>query len=145
MKKRCWQRINKLWLPEIILLGGLAFSFILFLLSNIFNINFWTEAQRFGIFFKNVIQWLLTPTTYIGIIILISFLYFLLARIRYHILRLANTNLVCPVCHCKLNKRHRNTYQRLLSYYIPVRRYYCRYCSWKGLRVHIKKQSRDKG
>jgi hypothetical protein len=142
-KKNWWQKINKEWIPEILIFGGLSLSFILVLLVNIFNINIWIQFQNLWKIFINIIQFLLTPSNYIGTILIIGLLYFALARIRYHLLRLANSNRVCPVCNHKIHKRHRKKYQRLLSYYIPVRRYYCSYCGWKGLRVSKKTKTPD--
>ncbi|MFB6275389.1 MAG: hypothetical protein ABEI32_04475 [Halothece sp.] len=142
-KQPWWKNIKKAWIPEIIIFGGLTLCLILFVLFKAFNISFWIQIQRLWSFVQNVIQFLLTPTTFIAILLIISLLYFALARIRYHLLRLANSHPVCPVCNHKIHKQHRKTYQRLLSYYIPVRRYYCSSCGWKGLRVYKKRRIPD--
>lgn len=142
-KKPWWQKFNTAWIPEIIVVGSSTVIVVFLLLFKLFNINFWIEIERLGLFFQNFLEWLLTPTTFIAIIFIIAVLYFAFVRIRYHLLRLAKSNEACPVCNHKIHKRHRKTYERLFSYYIPVRRYYCRYCGWKGLRVYKKKRIGD--
>jgi len=139
MRKRCWKKINKEWLPEIIIFGSLTVVLISFLLVYFWRTIVFSNLQNLWLFFvNNVTPWLLDPIKLITIILLITVLCFLLIRLRYHILRLANDNQVCPICGHELHRRHRQIYQRLFSSYIPIRPYKCHRCGWKGLRIDKK-------
>jgi predicted RNA-binding Zn-ribbon protein involved in translation (DUF1610 family) len=59
-------------------------------------------------------------------------------RLRWRILNSERlSTLTCPVCGSPLSRIHRRPRDRLLSWFVPVRRYRCknRGCGWSGLRV----------
>jgi len=135
-KKTWWKRINQEWLPEILALIILIIGAIYFILPVGLKSNLFTPFQSLFFGIVNLIEWLFTPSTILGIIILITGAYFLIKRLRYHLIRLANQNPVCPVCQSRIHKRHRKKYQYFLSYIVPIRRYCCSNCGWDGLRVY---------
>ncbi|MCD6290876.1 MAG: hypothetical protein J7M34_10275 [Anaerolineae bacterium] len=62
----------------------------------------------------------------------------MLLRLRWRLMRSERlTALVCPVCGGPLHRIHRRPVDRLISLFVPVRRYRCRNrdCRWTGLRV----------
>jgi len=135
-KKTWWKRINQEWLPEILALIILIIGAIYFILPVGLKSNLFTPFQALFLGIVNLREWLFTPSIILGIIIIIAVAYFLIKRLRYHLIRLAHQNQVCPVCQSRIHKRHRKKYQRFLSYIVPIRRYYCSNCSWDGLRVY---------
>ncbi|AFZ44256.1 hypothetical protein PCC7418_2094 [Halothece sp. PCC 7418] len=74
------------------------------------------------------------------IIILSLVIYLFIKRLRYHVIRCATRSPDCPVCRHQLRQYHRKTYQRWLSYLIPLRRYSCPHCSWTGLKIYKPKR-----
>ena len=125
-KTNWWQKLNQEWVPELI---G-----ILFFLSRLLITFYLLEATpnlETNIFFI-----LSQP---FGIIIILVVIYFLLKALRYHLLRSAIREPSCPDCNHQLKLRPRKSYQRKLSYLIPLRRYYCRNCGWEGMRVYKQK------
>ncbi len=134
-KNTWWKRINQEWLPEILALIILILGAIYFILPVGLKSNLFTPFQAFFLGIIQLIQWLFTPSTILGTIIIIAGAYFVIKRLRYHFIRLANQNPVCPVCQSRIHKRHRKKYQRFLSYIVPIRRYSCSNCGWDGLRA----------
>lgn len=58
------------------------------------------------------------------------------ARIRWRLRnseRLTNTH--CPSCSFPLSRIKRKNWQRSVSKLMPFRRFYCKRCNWKGLRI----------
>lgn len=135
-KKNTWlKRINQEWLPEILALIILIIGAIYFILPVGLKSNLFTPFQSLFLGIIQLIQWLFTPSTILGIILIIAGAYFVIKRLRYHLICLANHHQVCPVCQSRIHKRHRKQYQRFLSYIVPIRRYSCSNCGWDGLRV----------
>jgi len=137
-KRPWWQRItiNREWLPEIMTLIIFIIGVIYFILPTGLKSTLFVPLKAFFLGIIQLIQWLFTPSTILGIILIIAGAYFVTKRLRYHLIRLANHHQVCPVCQSRIHKRHRKKYQRFLSYMIPIRRYYCSNCGWDGLRVY---------
>lgn len=62
----------------------------------------------------------------------------ILLRLRWRLLNTPRlTQLKCPKCDGSLGRTHRTGIDRLISVYVPVRRYRCRTdgCGWSGLRT----------
>jgi len=135
-KKSWWKKITKDWLPEIIALIILIVGAIYLILPVGLKSNLFTPFQALFLGVVNLVEWLFTPSTILGIIIIIIVAYFLIKRLSHHLIRLANQNQVCPVCQSRIHKRHRKKYQHFLSYIVPIRRYFCSNCGWDGLRVY---------
>jgi ribosomal protein L32 len=74
-------------------------------------------------------------TAYVLLLIAFAFAVF---RVRWRLVRLRRLQTrECPRCGGELHRIHRHTADRLLSLYVPVRRYQCKNdgCRWQGLRV----------
>jgi hypothetical protein len=74
-------------------------------------------------------------TAYVLLLIAIVFAVF---RIRWRLVRLPRLRTrECPRCGGKIHRIRRHRTDRLISLYVPVRRYVCknRDCRWQGLRV----------
>jgi hypothetical protein len=74
-------------------------------------------------------------TAYVLLLVAIAFVVW---RTRWRLMRMARfTTLECPRCGSDLRRIHRSTVDRVLSFFVPLRRYRCsnRDCSWLGLRV----------
>ncbi|AFZ42387.1 hypothetical protein PCC7418_0145 [Halothece sp. PCC 7418] len=143
-KKPWWTQIKKEWIPDII--ASVLFTFFviyLFLPASLKSIIF-GYIKQFFLAISIIIKWFFTPSTLLGIIILIGVIYFIIRRVRYHLTRCASYHHDCPICDHKVHQRHRTSYQRLLSYIIPVRRYHCTHCGWEGIRVHKERRRRFK-
>lgn len=84
---------------------------------------------------------LLARTTFsdlVGFALILAALAALLWRIRWRMLRSpALTTLRCPKCGGAIHRVHRRWHDRLISFYVPVRRYRCAdgQCHWQGRRV----------
>lgn len=145
MTKRQEKRKIKEWIPEI------SFG-ILLLLGMIFislpAVTKWAWLEDFKQIIgstENIINWLTKPTNLIAIILILATTIFFFKRLGYHVYRLNAFDETCPVCHHRIRKLRRKWYHRLLSAFMPVRRYYCPHCGWKGARINKKKSMiRDK-
>jgi len=89
--------------------------------------------QRFDAFLSQT-----STSDVVGFALICAATFAIFARIRS---RLRNTpalaELRCPRCGDGLHRIHRKPLDRLISVYVPVRRYHCRSdrCGWKGLRI----------
>lgn len=140
LRKSPWKQINKEWLPEIIVTGGLIVGALYFLIPPVARISLVEEAKEFANPISDFGKWLTTPTNIIALILVVGIGFFVVKRLRYHLLRLTAFDQTCPVCHHQTHRRHRKAYHRFLSAIVPLRRYYCRNCGWKGLRVYHKRK-----
>ena len=80
----------------------------------------------------------------IGIILVLGALLALALRIRWQLLRAVSlSRLKCPRCGAEIHRVHRRRLDRLVSYYVPVKRYRCfsSQCRWSGLRVDTRQRS----
>lgn len=143
-KKPWWKQINLEWLPEIIACTILAIFAIYLVIPSSVKASFWTNLQPFFTGLGVMIQAVVTPPTLLILLGIIVAIYLFVKRLRYHLFRLASDRFKCPVCQHKVQKKHRKSYERLLSRMIPVRRYYCSNCGWEGLRVHPKRRRSSK-
>lgn len=67
-----------------------------------------------------------------GIVAILFIIWRILWRIR-DIERFNSTD--CPKCGYPLSRIKRTSFQRLISKILPIRRFYCKKCRWKGLRI----------
>lgn len=73
-----------------------------------------------------------------GYVLLLIVLVVVAWRIRWRLMRAQRLTVqVCPRCGSDLRRTHRRLRDRLISLYVPVRRYGCRNgdCGWQGRRV----------
>lgn len=71
-------------------------------------------------------------------VLLIAASAFAVFRLRWRLMRMPRLQTrACPRCGSGLHRIHRRTADRLISLYVPVRRYECKNddCRWQGLRV----------
>jgi predicted RNA-binding Zn-ribbon protein involved in translation (DUF1610 family) len=99
----------------------------------------WLEALIAG-FGQGVVRFVgnTTLSDMLAYLLLVAVVVVLGWRIRYRVLaspRLSETQ--CPRCGSGLHRIHRRWRHRVLSLFIPVRRYRCtdQACGWQGLRV----------
>ncbi len=138
-RKPLWQRINHTWLPEVIVLMALVLMALYSLLIRIVDLASFEKLLATTLAHYKLTLFTLESQDIFVIIIAIAFIYFLVQRLRYHILRISKKVQSCPVCHHRMTKKPRKPYQRFINIFIPVRHYYCRNCSWQGLRVYGKR------
>jgi hypothetical protein len=75
----------------------------------------------------------------VGAVLIFGACLVLLLRVRWRLMRSeALTATDCPVCGGRLHRVHRRLFDRMLSWYLPVRRYRCAdpKCGWGGLRIY---------
>jgi len=140
--KPFWQKINREWLPEIIVLIIFLIATVYFLLFYFFPSALLQDFQAAISSANDLLKWYLDIKKIIAILIAIAFIYFLLQRLRYHVLRTVKFEKSCPTCQHKIHKKRRKFYQYLVSFLIPIRPYYCRNCSWTGWRAYDKKHKK---
>ena len=83
-------------------------------------------------------------TYLIAIIIGVIFLAGIIWRIGFH-LRMTEkyTTTTCEHCSNEMNRIHRKKTQHLISYLVPLRRYYCHFCKKKKLRIKPLKRKKN--
>jgi hypothetical protein len=65
-------------------------------------------------------------------------------RVRHRLLTMPRfSDLHCPQCGGELTRMHRRWSDRVLGWFVPLRRYQCRNhdCAWQGLRVYRSKRA----
>jgi hypothetical protein len=80
----------------------------------------------------------ITLSDAVGFALVMAALVAIVFRVRWRILRNpAFTLMRCPRCDGNIHRVHRHAIDRLISLYVPVRRYRCANdeCRWQGLRV----------
>jgi hypothetical protein len=80
----------------------------------------------------------LTPSGFFGIALIFLAMAAIVLRVRWRLTRSASlTVLRCPRCGGPIHRVHRRWGDRVVSWFIPVRRYRCskRECRWCGIRV----------
>jgi hypothetical protein len=101
-------------------------------------------AQSVRAFSRGTMQWLIERvegTTAIDLAayaLLGAGLLFVLLRIRWRLMTMPRfRGRECPACGSGLRRIHRRSLDRVVSVFVPVRRYRCRSreCRWQGLRV----------
>jgi phosphoglycerol transferase MdoB-like AlkP superfamily enzyme len=79
---------------------------------------------------------LLTPKNLLIAVFIVGFLAIVWRRIVW---RLRNsrslTSPMCPKCSHPLSRIRRSQFHKIVSVLLPVRRYYCHNCHWKGVRI----------
>ena len=135
------------WIEILIVVGLLLAVFLLFERMNIRAslvglLNAVTGAGLNAVvsLFNNLVglRSRLGLSELIGIPMLIGVILLLIWRIRW---RLRNTPALvdthCPQCGSELQRVHRRSSDRIISIFVPVRRYRCnnRECGWSGTRV----------
>ena len=74
----------------------------------------------------------------IGLALVLAALVVVALRVRWRLIHNPAVTLIrCPQCHGQIHRVHRRAGDRLISLYVPVRRYRCAndQCLWHGLRV----------
>jgi hypothetical protein len=84
--------------------------------------------------------WVMSTTLsdLLGYVFILTAVVLLLWRHRQRLMRdPRRTTLLCPRCGSELHRIHRHSLDRILTLYVPVRRYQCKNddCLWHGLRV----------
>jgi hypothetical protein len=80
----------------------------------------------------------ITLSDAIGYALVLGALGVIALRVRWRLLHNPALALLrCPQCHGNIHRVHRHTVDRVISFYVPVRRYRCTddQCRWFGLRV----------
>jgi len=74
----------------------------------------------------------------LGLVLIVAAGVAIVLRIRWRLIRTASlTTLRCPRCSGSIRRVHRRWGDRVVSWFVPVRRYRCanRECHWCGIRV----------
>jgi hypothetical protein len=80
----------------------------------------------------------ITLSDLVGSVLILGALAAILLRVRWRLLHHPVLTLLrCPRCNGPIHRIHRHAADRLISLYVPVRRYSCanNQCRWHGLRV----------
>jgi len=83
----------------------------------------------------------LTLSNAIGYILLLGAVVAVLLRLRWRLMHNhALTTIQCPQCNGDLRQVHRRPAERLVGWFVPLRRYRCynRDCRWEGVRIKLK-------
>lgn len=136
--KREWKE----WIPEILGLFLLASIIIWLVFPSQYKSSLYRQIQDFissllsG--FNSFLETITNPSTLLGLALFVIVIYLIMLRVRYHLKRFAVNPSICPVCSSPINQRHRRLQHRILSIVVPVRRYSCLNCGWKGLKIYQK-------
>lgn len=96
-------------------------------------------AAYLGTHLSELLESALRPSNLLAVVLLVVSISMLWKRIRSRLLQAAaQTPKSCPRCGHSIHKQHRRNVEHLLSYFIPMRRYHCRQCGWKGLQVYVR-------
>jgi len=82
----------------------------------------------------------ITLSDAVGLALVVAALVAIVLRVRWRLIQNPTLTLGrCPRCDGNIHRIHRHTVDRLISLYVPVRRYRCANdeCRWQGLRVDI--------
>jgi predicted RNA-binding Zn-ribbon protein involved in translation (DUF1610 family) len=142
-----FKRLTKSWLIDVLLITVLAVG--LYAALNLEAVQQqWLEplkqmfAEDFDVWFQNLLAWMHDTATGItlrliliiggalGVIFLMAWR--LLWRLREST-RYTGTD--CPRCGYPMSRIRRTDLQRKISKVIPIRRFYCKKCKWKGIRL----------
>ena len=80
----------------------------------------------------------LTLSNALGFTLILGAVFAIVLRIRWRLVRTESlTTLRCPRCDGQIHRVHRRLGDRVLGWFVPVRRYSCsnRECQWCGIRV----------
>lgn len=80
----------------------------------------------------------ISPSDVVGFALIFGALALILLRVRWRLLNNSKlTAVICPKCGGSIHRTRRTGIDRLISAYVPVRRYRCNNatCRWHGLRV----------
>jgi hypothetical protein len=80
----------------------------------------------------------LSPAEIIGFILLLIALIAIAYRLRWRVTHSKSlTQMVCPRCGGEIHRVHRHIADRIVNWFVPVRRYRCwnETCAWSGIRV----------
>jgi len=89
--------------------------------------------EQIGAFFAQV-----SLSDLLGFALVLIAVAAIVLRVRWRLLSTPRlTQMKCPRCDGSLYRIHRTGIDRLINFYVPVRRYHCRAdaCGWSGLRV----------
>ena len=84
----------------------------------------------------------LTLSNALGLVLIFGALLAIVLRLRWQLMhRPALTVMTCPTCGSELRQTHRRPIERLIDWYIPLRRYRCRNhdCGWAGFKIKASK------
>lgn len=145
------KRLTHSWIIDLLL-----FALIMGGVYTLFNFEtvqqYWLDplkeafADDFALWVNHILGWMHDTATGITLrflIIIISAvgIVFLIGwRVLWRLReskRLAGTD--CPHCGYPLSRIRRTDFQRKISKVIPFRRFYCKKCKWKGLRLKANK------
>lgn len=78
------------------------------------------------------------PSDLLGLALIVLALLILTRRVRWRLMRSEEwTGDTCPQCGSPMHRSRRRPLDRVIGWFVPVRRYRCKNpdCGWKGLRV----------
>ncbi len=79
-----------------------------------------------------------TVSNFLGVLLIVVAMVAILWRLRWRVMHSEGlSHPACPMCGGELHRVHRYPRDRILAFFIPVKRYRCkdRTCGWSGLRV----------
>ena len=159
--RRFWQRVSGFWREwRVEIAIALLICLAIFLLVEQMNIRqsvyAWLVAliARLGHLLDGLSQWLANLVRTTTVSDLIAYLLLLVVaglviwRVRHRLLTVPRfSDSQCPRCGSDLSRIHRRASDRLLSFFVPVRRFQCKNgeCEWRGLRVYQSKRDVSAG
>ena len=78
------------------------------------------------------------PSDLLGLTLIVLALLILARRVRWRLMHSEEwAGETCPQCGGPMHRSHRRPLDRLINWFVPVRRYRCKDpdCGWKGLRI----------
>jgi len=80
----------------------------------------------------------LTLSNALGLVLILGAVFAIVLRVRWRLIRAESlTTLRCPRCGGSIHRVHRRAGDRVVGWFVPVRRYRCsnKECRWGGIRV----------
>lgn len=143
--KHLIRRIQQSWAVDALLFSALIFGLVgvyfrheisdllrVFLDELIAAYNNFGKTNNEGPGFTD----LLTPKNLLIAIFITGFLTIVWRRIVWRLRSSRSlTSPLCPKCSHPLSRIRRRRFQKIISLLLPLRRYYCHNCHWKGVRI----------
>lgn len=137
--KHVWLRLWQEWRWEICAVVLLVLGIFLFVERLALRPMFLSWLGNLGQIISGMTglaKAIFSPSNFVALTCLAIASTLVVRRLRYRLSAMPGlTERKCPRCDHHLQKRHRGTVGRLVSYIVPVKRYSCSSCGWRGWRV----------
>lgn len=142
--KAFFKRLIKTWIFDILIVGGI----ITVILVVVYRSKISSYLPSFSIYINEGLAQLPSAVTKtinffsLDIVLIILVIIFIIALFLWRIFwRLQRANIVktsnCPKCDQPLVRIHRKPWQKIIGRILLTRRYYCKSCGWRGMRLKM--------